>query len=56
MLNGGDAEVIASKDGASLGVHHILGNGIDNGHAFKVNTLDLVSVILWSRIESHRKA
>lgn len=51
MFYSGNAHVAISQHSASLGVYYFLGNGIDDGLAFQVNALYLVSMILWRGIE-----
>ena len=45
-----------SKDGAAMGINHILCYGVDNGHALQVNALYLIAMILWGGIKRHREA
>ena len=56
MLHGADAHVALAKDGAALCVDHIFCYGIDSRHSFKVDALDLITMILRSRIESDGEA
>ena len=55
MLDSRYTGVALSQDCAALGVDHILCNGVDDGFAFQVDTLDLIACILWCRVECHRQ-
>ena len=52
MLDGAASGVGLCQDRAALCVHHILGYGINDGLAGKVDALNLVSVVLGSGTES----
>ena len=57
MLNGGYTEIFAlAQHGTALSVNHILGNSLDGGHTFQVDTLNLVTGILGGWIESYCEA
>ena len=55
MFDSRYAHVALTEHRAALCVHHVLSYAFDNGHTFKVNALDFITVILWSRVERHRQ-
>ena len=56
VLHGADAYVALAEDGAALCVDHILGYSVDGRHPFEVDALNLITMILRSRIESDSEA
>ena len=54
MLHGAHAHVAAGQDGAAGRVHHVLGQGVDDGLAFQVNTAELIAVVGGRRVERRR--
>ena len=53
MLNGRDTHVALAEHCAALGVNHILCNRINHGLTIDVDTLNLITGILWCRIEGN---
>lgn len=56
MLHGRHAHIALSEHRSALCVDHMLGNGIDDRHSFKVYALYLVTIVLRSRVERHGEA
>ena len=55
MFDGRDAYVAFSYDGTTLCLHHILCDGLDDRLTFEINTLYLITGVLWGWVESHGK-
>ena len=55
MLHGRDPGVALGQYGASLSVNDILCDSINDGLALQVDTLDFISRVFWSGIESNCK-
>ena len=43
-----------AKNSTSLRITYIFCNGIYNGLSFQINTLNLITCVLWSRVKGHR--
>ena len=53
MLNGRDTCIALAKHGTTLCVDDVLSNRIDNGLSVEVDTLNLITRILWGRIKCY---
>ena len=53
MFHGADLHVVLGQHGAACRLDHVLGYGVDDGLSFQVGPLDLVSVVLGSRVEGY---
>lgn len=56
VFDGRDADIAHSEYGTSLGIDYFLGNGIDDGLFFQIDSLNFISVVFRCGIESHRQA
>ena len=56
MLDGTDTHIALGHNRSALGIHHVFSHGVNNGLAFQVNALNLVSGIFWGGIEGHSNA
>ena len=56
MVYGTDTDISLCQDRSALWVDHVLGNGINDGLAFEVNSLNLVPGVFRCRIEGCCKA
>ena len=55
MFDSRYASIAFAENGTTLRVNHILCNGVDDGFAFQIDTLNLVACILRGRVECHRQ-
>ena len=53
VLNGRDAGITLAENGATLSIHHILCNGVNNGFTLQVDSLNLVTSILRGWVKCH---
>ena len=52
MFDGGTAGVSTGQHSAACGFHDILGDGVDDGFVWKIDTLYLIPVVFGSGVES----
>ena len=51
MLDSAYSDIATGKHCTALGVTYLFSYGVDDGMSLEVDTLNLVSMILWSRIK-----
>ena len=56
MFNGADTSITIGHNRTTRGIYHVFCNGMNDGLAFKVDSLDSIAMVFGSGIESDRKA